>query len=125
MPEIATPQTAPAGTRVWWRGADGPVFATVTGWINQDVIGVRYDSGGTYAGPTWRSAFVGDRCWWSDEAGDSSTRCTAPATHQVKVTDTAVGGDWTYGVCEAHVTALVEDVRENSPLEVAAIEGAA
>lgn len=61
-PTIATPQTAPAGTRVSRIAASTRTreFATVTGWIGRDVIGVRYDNGATYAGPTWGGFLVAE-----------------------------------------------------------------
>lgn len=60
---VATPQTAPAGTRVFrWRplveGGRVKETMTVHSWITDDIFHVVGDSGGSYSGPTFQSYYV-------------------------------------------------------------------
>lgn len=62
QPVVASPDGAPAGTRVYRRTGDGRAeYGTVTGWTSDaSAVFLALDQGGTYSGPTFGSVYVAE-----------------------------------------------------------------
>jgi hypothetical protein len=89
-PIYATPDTAPAGTRVFrHHPTSGRIEATVTGYVHES-IGVAYDGGGSEVAP------LSHKVWHVVQVAEESTPTSGTYSTGDRVTILGVRGGFTY-----------------------------